>query len=396
MKKFFAACAASLFVFSGSVRAEEAAPAAAPAAVEAPAVPALDVDALLAGIPDVVAMAKEENLVTKAQILEIVKPALENALKQGAAVKPEMVMNFVYEVANSLAMRGVLLNEARKAGVEGDAASAKAQLDQMKQAIIQQGGEEAFAEQLKQLGKNEDGLLQMIIEEGMIRAFSDQLKAVAEKQIVAPTEEEGKAFYEENKAQLTEPASLSASHILVQFPSQAPTDEQKAAALAKIKEIQGKLAADGSNFAELAKEFSDCPSKQQGGDLGEFPKGAMVPEFEAALVALKEGEISGPVETMFGYHLIKAGAAKEEHVIAYEEAKDQILEFLKNQKLSEVAQKQLKEIMDNSGMKLMIQPPAMLEIPTVTPAAEAPAAEAPAAKAPAAEAPAVKAPADAK
>ena len=374
MKKFFAACAASLFVFAGSVQAEEAAAAAveapsaaAAAAVEAPAVPALDVDALLAAIPEVVAKANDETLVSKVQVLEIVKPAVENAIKQGATLQPEMITNFVYGVANNLAMRGVLLIEARKAGIEGDAASAKAQLDQMKQAIAQQGGEEAFAEQLKQMGKSEDGLLQMIIEEGMIRAFSDQLNAAAEKLLVAPTEEEAKAFYEENKAQMSEPASLSAAHILVQFPSQAPTDEEKAAALAKIKEIQGKLAADGSNFADLAKEFSDCPSKQQGGDLGEFPKGAMVPEFEAALVTLKEGEISGPVETMFGYHLIKAGAAKEERVVPFEEVKDSILDFLKNQKLGEMAQKQLKDIMDKSGMKLMIEAPAMPEIPVAAP-----------------------------
>lgn len=66
-----------------------------------------------------------------------------------------------------------------------------------------------------------------------------------------------------------------------------------------------KKMKDGKTFEALAQEFSSCPSGKEGGDLGEFGKGAMVPSFEDAAFALKVGETSGPVRTQFGYHLIQ-------------------------------------------------------------------------------------------
>ncbi len=62
---------------------------------------------------------------------------------------------------------------------------------------------------------------------------------------------------------------------------------------------------EGKTFQDLAKEFSQCPSSAEGGDLGEFGKGSMVPSFELAAFALKVNEVSGPVRTQFGYHLIQ-------------------------------------------------------------------------------------------
>ena len=84
---------------------------------------------------------------------------------------------------------------------------------------------------------------------------------------------------------------IKARHILV---------KQEFEALDILKKLEG-----GKSFQELAKDFSQCPSSEEGGDLGEFGKGAMVPSFEAAAFALKVDEVSGPVRTQFGYHLIQ-------------------------------------------------------------------------------------------
>lgn len=102
---------------------------------------------------------------------------------------------------------------------------------------------------------------------------------------------------------------LSASHILIMHKDseRAPKEvtRTKEEALALAKDILGKLKA-GKDFAELAKQHSDCPSKAQGGDLGTFPPDAMAPEFTKGVLALKDGEISSaPVESSFGYHIIK-------------------------------------------------------------------------------------------
>ena len=84
---------------------------------------------------------------------------------------------------------------------------------------------------------------------------------------------------------------IRASHILV---------DQEYEAKDLIKKIE-----EGTSFEELAKKFSKCPSSDEGGDLGRFGKGMMVPEFDKAVFALNPGELSAPVRTQFGYHLIK-------------------------------------------------------------------------------------------
>ena len=94
------------------------------------------------------------------------------------------------------------------------------------------------------------------------------------------------------------PDQVRAAHIL-----RSSDGRGKEAALKEIEDLKAQLD-DGADFAELARANSDCPSGSQGGDLGSFGRGAMVPEFETAAFALEVGEVSGPVETDFGYHLI--------------------------------------------------------------------------------------------
>ena len=72
----------------------------------------------------------------------------------------------------------------------------------------------------------------------------------------------------------------------------------------KCKELKTKIEA-GEDFAVIAKEFSSCPSKQQGGDLGEFGPGMMVPEFDEVVFSAPLNEVQGPVKTQFGYHLLE-------------------------------------------------------------------------------------------
>lgn len=109
---------------------------------------------------------------------------------------------------------------------------------------------------------------------------------------------------------------LSASHILVMHnesmrkpPEIARTKEE---ALARANEALAKIRG-GADFAEVAKELSDCPSKARGGDLGVFPARAMAPQFSEATMALAVGAVSEPVETPFGYHIIKRQPVEEVH-----------------------------------------------------------------------------------
>lgn len=110
------------------------------------------------------------------------------------------------------------------------------------------------------------------------------------------------------KTEKTTPSQLSAAHILIAYKGSeraaATVTRSKAEALDLAKEIAEKAKAKDADFPALAQEHSDGPSGPGGGSLGVFPLGGMVPPFEQALLALDVGEVSGIVETQFGYHII--------------------------------------------------------------------------------------------
>ena len=133
------------------------------------------------------------------------------------------------------------------------------------------------------------------------------------------SQEEAKAYYEANKARFEKGATVHAKQILV------PEEAQ-------CLDILEAINKGDKAFEEAAMESSTCPSKTQGGDLGEFGKGQMVKEFEDAAFSAEIGQVVGPVATQFGFHLIKVEAKKEATVAAFEEVKEQIRRNLLSQK----------------------------------------------------------------
>ncbi|MGL4854675.1 MAG: peptidylprolyl isomerase [Lentisphaeria bacterium] len=169
------------------------------------------------------------------------------------------------------------------------------------------------------------------------------------------TEKEAKEFYDANQELFTKGASVKASHILIKTEQDA-SEEDKAKAKKQIEEIQKKIK-DGGDFGALAKEFSACPSKESNGELGEFGQGEMVPEFEKAAFAMKDGEVSDIVTTSFGYHLIKRTGGSESSVIPFEEIKQEIMMREKMNKMFN-AQKELAEKLRESAKIQVIAPVA--------------------------------------
>jgi peptidyl-prolyl cis-trans isomerase C len=126
------------------------------------------------------------------------------------------------------------------------------------------------------------------------------------------TEESVAAEYTARYLEAEQPTEMKASHILVQ-------DE------AEAQEISELAKAEGADFAELAKTRSKGPSAPVGGDLGWFEKGQMVPEFEAALANMKDGEVSGPVQTQFGWHVIKFEGTREKAAPSLAEVQEELI-----------------------------------------------------------------------
>lgn len=127
---------------------------------------------------------------------------------------------------------------------------------------------------------------------------------------VTAEEEELKNYFAENKHLFNQPEMVKASHILV-------ADEDRA------KEILDELNG-GMNFEDAAKSYSSCPSSEVGGALGEFGRGQMVPEFEEAAFSMELGEISAPVKTQFGYHIIRLDEKNEPKDSSFEESREEV------------------------------------------------------------------------
>ena len=143
---------------------------------------------------------------------------------------------------------------------------------------------------------------------------------------VTASDEDAKKFYDEHPDQFTQPERVHVRHILIS------DDVTSADAIAKI---QADLKA-GASFDEVAKSRSLCPSAAQGGDLGEVSKGQMVPEFEAAAFALKNpGDLSEPVKTQFGWHIIRLEGRTPSSVEPFDTVKPQLLQYLTNEKRNE-------------------------------------------------------------
>lgn len=147
-------------------------------------------------------------------------------------------------------------------------------------------------------------------------------------------------YYNENKDRFTVEEQVEASHILVE-------DEETA------KEILNKLN-NGSDFAELAKEYSLDGSASRGGNLGFFPRGRMVKPFEEAAFALQVGEISEPVKTDFGYHIIKVTDRQEAKTLSLEESKEDIRSTLLYQKQMETLRTYLMELRENAEVEILL------------------------------------------
>lgn len=146
---------------------------------------------------------------------------------------------------------------------------------------------------------------------------------------VQVTPEQIKQYYDEHRAQFETPEERRARHILVSVPSGAGADA-KAKAREKAEKLMAEAKANPNNFAELAKQSSEDPgSAPEGGDLGFFPKGRMAKPFDEAVFSMNVGDVVGPVETQFGFHVIRLEEIKAPAGTSFEQAKAQVEEELR-------------------------------------------------------------------
>ncbi|MEJ2658146.1 MAG: SurA N-terminal domain-containing protein, partial [Desulfobacterales bacterium] len=158
------------------------------------------------------------------------------------------------------------------------------------------------------------------------------------------TDEELRDYYDENLESFKKPETVVARHILLKLKPDADPETVKKVKEKALKIV--KLAREGKNFAELAKKYSEGPTRNNGGYLGEFTKDSMVKPFADKAFSMKPGEISEPVRTRFGWHIIKVEKVNKAHTISFNDAKKEIQKKLTDNKAKSLAYDEAEAVSD--------------------------------------------------
>jgi peptidyl-prolyl cis-trans isomerase C len=284
-------------------------------------------------------------VITRAQYDQELDVHLQRISRQGQQNSDDQMAALKKDILEGLIEREVLYQETRKAGIKVPDQKLNEQLAGIKKRFA---NEEEFTKSLAGMGLTEEDVRVQIQRGLAIRDLIDQ--EVANKVVIA--DKETKAYYTGNLQLFNQPEQVKASHILLKVEPTAD-DAKKAEAGKKIEEIQQKLKT-GSDFAELAKEYSEGPSSVRGGDLGYFQRGQMVKPFEDAAFSMQVQEVSGRVETRFGYHLIKVDDKKPAQTLAYEDVKAKIAQRLKQQKVEKDATQYVENLRHNAKVEILL------------------------------------------
>ena len=331
-----------------------AAPGAAPEAA-APAISETDVVLTVDGTEITVADVRELFTGRYGRQFEQMPP------EQRAMIEPQIQQM----VMNELIQKTLLSNAAEKEGMKATDEEIETSMKEIAASIPEGASLEEFA---ASAGVSLDRIRKQIAEDTKIRKLYEKVTA----DVAAPAEADVKKYFDEHPEEFEQKATVDAAHILIS--TQGITEPAQLAAKEKAaKELREELVAKkGENFAEMAGAHSDCPSKAQGGDLGEFEKGQMVPEFETAAFAQEVGAIGETVKTQFGYHIIKVNGKKEAKTLEFAEVQKDLTERLAQEGKSAKMGSYVEEL--RKGAKIE-QPNAPAAAPG---ASEATAPEAPA------------------
>lgn len=291
-------------------------------------------------LPDVLARVNGE-AVTKADFEQFISQMEMNA---GQPIPKEQRNELYRKALDQLVAIKLLAQEVNSRGVKGDD---KAVDDQMQKIRGQFPSEEEYKKALAARGVTPEKLRADMFTESRINAMMEVEAAGGP----AVTDAEIREFYEKNPERFKQPEGVRASHILLRV---QPGDEAgKKKARAAIESLH-KQAKAGKDFGDLARKHSNDGSAQSGGDLGFFAKDRMVPEFANAAFALKPGQISGIVETSYGYHVIKVTERRPAATVPLEQVTEQVRQFLTQQRHQEKAEAFVKVLRSKSKIEVLI------------------------------------------
>lgn len=309
-------------------------------------------------LPDSVAIVNGEKISRELLMKDLAEAAAANGMKLSDLAKDQQLG------AARLVLDQIItekLIEAASAKEQVSDAEVQAELQKVQQQFPSQ---EEFNRELEKSGQTLTNLQARLMD--MLKRRKWVERQIAGKDQV--TEADAKKFYEANIKEFEHGEEVGAQHILFLVPKDA--SEQVVAAKKQAAQKTLARVKHGEDFSALVRELSEEPgAKQTGGDLGYFAKDRMVKEFSDAAFALKPGEMSEPIRTQFGWHIIKVTGRKPAGTTPFDEVKVQLIAMIKNGKQRAATQEALKTLRESAKVQIFLPAPSTKEESSPSPTA---------------------------
>jgi peptidyl-prolyl cis-trans isomerase C len=271
--------------------------------------------------------------------------------RAGRQIAPALETRLKENLVRKMVEEELIAQKAKAEGVTVEATELDAKFAEHKGRF---GSDKAFAAFLERTNQTEVEVKQDL-EKNLLRdkLFTKLLGGTE------PTDADAQKYYEENKDKYKQKEQIKASHILFKV-DKTTAEADKKKKLDQAKKVLGEAKKAGVDFEELAKKYSEGPTAPRGGDLGTFSRGRMVKPFEDVAFAAKAGEVLGPVETQFGYHVIKVYEKTPEVQRPFEEVKESILTSLKARQKSKATRELLDKLKAEAKVEVL-EPGVSLE-----------------------------------
>ncbi len=259
--------------------------------------------------------------------------------RQGRTVSDEQTEALRSKLLDNLIDMTLLAQESKRQHITVKDDAVEKKMDEFR---MRSGGPERFQANLKRMGMTESSLKSKIRESIAVRELISRKVEPG----ISVSEKEVRSLYDQHKSAFHQPEQVRARHILVKV---GPETDKKEARK-KIEAARRRLE-NGEDFAAVAAEVSEGPSRSKGGDLGFFGRGQMVKPFEDAAFSLKKGAISKVVETRFGYHLIQVTDRKPEKTLAFKDVKEKLTGIMRREKIKAGTQKYVEGLREAATIK---------------------------------------------
>lgn len=300
-----------------------------------------------AELVDRVAAVVNKDIVTLSEVEQRAAPELQRVAQTPDPKKRAEQRSQILKAAlDSLIGEKLIEAEIKELGLT----ASNAEVDEAMASVRQQNNitdDAQFAQLLAREGYTMDSYKEFLRKQ-IARSRLLQMKVTPKVKV---SEEDLKAAYAQYARMENEDAEVHARHILVAVDPKA-TPEQVEAARKKAEAIAAEARRPGMDFAALAKARSEGPSAADGGDLGFFRRGVMVPAFEKVAFALKPGEVSEPVRTNFGWHILKVEERRAVQPPSYEEMKPKLEAKLRQDKTEKYIDQYVQELRQKAAVEV--------------------------------------------